>query len=62
MILLLLLSGTQRITLPLKDDLLTVESKNAFKRCKNLKHLELVEKEVLHETVIALLMDEWRNI
>ena len=47
----------ERITLPLKDDMLT--SDNIFQRCANLNHVDLVGG--VHETIAALLMDEWKH-
>eukprot|EP00984_Skeletonema_dohrnii_P035521 scaffold35399_cov400-Skeletonema_dohrnii-CCMP3373.AAC.1 len=48
----------ERITIPLKDGIITHEG--IFAGCKKLKHVDLVEGEV-HETIAALLMEEWRN-
>eukprot|EP00984_Skeletonema_dohrnii_P000695 scaffold211_cov83-Skeletonema_dohrnii-CCMP3373.AAC.1 len=48
----------ERITIPLKDGLITYDS--IFRGCSNLKHVDLVEAE-LHETIAALQFEEWRN-
>eukprot|EP00984_Skeletonema_dohrnii_P007048 scaffold2512_cov78-Skeletonema_dohrnii-CCMP3373.AAC.5 len=48
----------ERIAIPLKDGMITAD--NIFEGCGNLKHIDLVEGE-LHETIAALLMEEWRN-
>eukprot|EP00986_Skeletonema_menzelii_P018168 scaffold25925_cov206-Skeletonema_menzelii.AAC.7 len=48
----------ERITLPLKDGL--ISSDDIFQDCGNLKHIDLVEGE-LHETIAALQLEEWRN-
>jgi len=48
----------ERITIPFKDGLITHD--DIFKCCDNLKQVDLVEGE-LHETVAALLLEEWRN-
>ena len=41
----------ERITIPLKDGLITRD--NIFAECDNLRHVDLVEGE-LHETIAAL--------
>ena len=51
----------ERIALPLKDSILTTDHDDTFKSCVNLNHVDLVEGEVLHETVAAFLVEEWRN-
>ncbi|KAK1737819.1 hypothetical protein QTG54_011591 [Skeletonema marinoi] len=48
----------ERITIPLKDGLITHD--DIFTGCENLDHVDLVEGE-LHETVAALQLEEWRN-
>eukprot|EP00984_Skeletonema_dohrnii_P008948 scaffold3345_cov83-Skeletonema_dohrnii-CCMP3373.AAC.7 len=48
-----------RITLPLKDGMITHD--NAFQGCGNLKHVDLIERAILSETIAALLLEEWRN-
>ena len=47
----------ERITIPLKDGLITAEP---FIGCDNLKQVDLVEGE-LHETIAALHLQEWRD-
>ena len=49
----------ERITLPLKDGIITTD--NTFKTCHNLRYVDLVEGEVLRESVASLLLDDWRN-
>ncbi len=51
-------TSLERITIPLKDGLITAD--DTFKGCDNLKHVDLVEG-ALHETIDALLLDDWRN-
>ncbi|KAK1733619.1 hypothetical protein QTG54_015662 [Skeletonema marinoi] len=36
-------------------------SENVFQGCGNLKHVDLVEGAILHETIAALLLEEWRD-
>ena len=48
----------ERITIPLKDNLITDD--DVFIECGNLKHVDLVEGE-LHETIAALQLEDWRN-
>ncbi len=48
----------ERVTIPLKDALITGDS--VFMGCENLKHVDLVEGE-LHETISALQLEEWRR-
>ena len=50
-------TSLQRITLPLKDGMLTYD--NIFKECEKLDRVDLVEG--VHETVSALLLEEWKN-
>ena len=52
-------TSLEQITVPLKDGLITAE--NIFQTCTNLKHIDLVEGALLHETVAALHMEDWRN-
>ena len=47
----------ERITLPLKDGMITHD--NTFQGCKKLVHVDLVGG--VHETVAALQMDEWKH-
>eukprot|EP00984_Skeletonema_dohrnii_P014605 scaffold6151_cov82-Skeletonema_dohrnii-CCMP3373.AAC.2 len=49
----------QRINIPLKDGMITDD--DTFRGCKKLKHVDLVEGVVLHDTIAALLLEEWRN-
>ena len=51
-------NSLERITLPLKDGTI---SDDAFQRCGNLKRVNLVEGSILHQTIDALLLEEWRN-
>ena len=46
----------ERITLPLKDGIMWDET---FRQCVNLNHVDLIGG--VHETVAALLMEEWKN-
>ncbi|KAK1733406.1 leucine-rich repeat domain-containing protein [Skeletonema marinoi] len=46
------------ITIPLKDGIITDD--DIFRMCKNLKHVDLIEG-ALHDTIDALLLEEWRN-
>ena len=48
----------ERITIPLKDNLITAN--DTFQVCKSLKQVNLVQGEV-HETIAALHLEEWRN-
>ncbi len=48
----------ERITIPLKDGMLT--SDDIFKGCNNLNYVDLVEG-ALHETIADLHLEEWRN-
>ena len=52
-------TALERITLPLKDGMMTND--NIFRWCKNLNHVDLIEGTILHETVAALLWEEWKN-
>ena len=47
----------ERITIPLKNDLFTDD--DIFEWCTNLERVELVEAAVIHDTVAALLLEEW---
>ena len=47
----------ERITLPLKDGMITDNS--IFMGCDNLNHVDLVGG--VHETITALLLERWRN-
>eukprot|EP00984_Skeletonema_dohrnii_P008946 scaffold3345_cov83-Skeletonema_dohrnii-CCMP3373.AAC.5 len=48
----------ERITLPLKDGMI---SDHTFQGCKKMKHVDLVEVAILHETIAALQMEEWKH-
>ena len=48
----------ERITIPLKDGIITDD--DIFAGCKQLKHVDLVEGE-LHETISALPLEEWKT-
>ena len=48
-----------RLIIPLKDGLITRD--DIFQGCKQLEHVDLVEEELLKETVAALSLVEWRN-
>ena len=52
-------TSLERITIPLKDGMITDD--DIFTGCRNLKHVDLVEGEELRETIAALLMERWRN-
>eukprot|EP00984_Skeletonema_dohrnii_P035434 scaffold35168_cov144-Skeletonema_dohrnii-CCMP3373.AAC.1 len=52
-------TSLERITLPLKDGMITDD--NIFRSCKNLVHVDLIEEAILHETVAALLFENWQN-
>ncbi len=52
-------TSLERITLPLKNNM--IANHNTFQGCENLNHIDLVEGAVLHETVSALLNEEWKN-
>ena len=47
----------ERVTMPLKIDMITDD--NVFKGCKKLNHVDLVGG--VHETVAALLLEEWQD-
>jgi hypothetical protein len=49
----------ERITIPLKDGLITDD--DTFLGCLVLKHVVLVEEELLNKSVAALQLEEWRN-
>ena len=52
-------TSLEQITIPLKDGMITHDS--IFRVCEKLKHIDLVEGEVLRDTIDALLLEEWRN-
>ena len=49
----------ERITIPLKDGLITDD--DTFLGCLVLKHVVLVEEELLNKTIAALQLEDWRN-
>ncbi|KAK1733354.1 leucine-rich repeat domain-containing protein [Skeletonema marinoi] len=52
-------TSLERITIPLKDGMIT--RNDIFQECENLKHVDLVEGEQLRDTIAALLSEEWKN-
>ena len=52
-------TSLERIALPLKDGMVIDDT--TFQMCEKLNHVDLVEGAVLHETIAALLMEEWKN-
>jgi len=52
-------TSLERITIPLKDGMITDD--DIFSGCENLKHVDLVEGGGVHETIAALLLEEWKN-
>ena len=54
-------SSLQRITLPLRNDLIPKRVNNSFQMCGNLRHVDLIEEGALQETIDALLWEEWKN-
>eukprot|EP00985_Skeletonema_marinoi_P008327 scaffold3750_cov168-Skeletonema_marinoi.AAC.3 len=54
-----LCTSLERIAIPLKDGIIADDG--IFMGCRKLKHVELVEKAVLRDTIAALLLEEWRN-
>eukprot|EP00574_Skeletonema_japonicum_P002167 CAMPEP_0201719938 /NCGR_PEP_ID=MMETSP0593-20130828/4991_1 /ASSEMBLY_ACC=CAM_ASM_000672 /TAXON_ID=267983 /ORGANISM="Skeletonema japonicum, Strain CCMP2506" /LENGTH=347 /DNA_ID=CAMNT_0048210461 /DNA_START=188 /DNA_END=1232 /DNA_ORIENTATION=+ len=49
----------QRITIPLKDNM--IPDDRAFRGCANLNSVDLVEGVLLHEVITALQLEEWTN-
>ena len=49
----------ERITIPLKDGLITVD--DIFQGCYNLKQVDLVERVELNDIIAALHLEDWRN-
>ncbi|KAK1733232.1 leucine-rich repeat domain-containing protein [Skeletonema marinoi] len=49
----------ERITIPLKDGM--INDNDIFQGCEDMKHVDLVEGAILHETINALLLEEWKN-
>eukprot|EP00985_Skeletonema_marinoi_P029009 scaffold26478_cov121-Skeletonema_marinoi.AAC.5 len=52
-------TSLERITIPLKEGIITADG--IFQGCKKLVRVDLVEGEVLRDTIAALLLEEWRN-
>ena len=52
-------TSLERITIPLKNDLILYN--DAFLGCKNLRHVDLAEREALSETIATLLLEVWRS-
>ncbi len=52
-------TSLEQITIPLKDDLIPHD--HTFVGCAFSLHVDLVEREILHETIAALHLEEWRN-
>ena len=48
-----------RITIPLRDGIITTD--DIFQECGKLNQVDLVDGELLHETIAALYLEEWRN-
>eukprot|EP00984_Skeletonema_dohrnii_P023482 scaffold12573_cov156-Skeletonema_dohrnii-CCMP3373.AAC.2 len=53
-------TSLERITIPLKDGMITDD--DIYQGCKKLKQVDLVEGAVLHDTIAALLLEEWKNV
>ncbi len=51
-------SSLERITIPLKDGIITAD--DTFQGCEKLKHVDLVEGE-LHHTITFLQLEAWKN-
>ena len=49
----------EKITIPLKDGLITED--DIFRGCHNFRHVDLIERSVMQETVASLQLDVWRN-
>ena len=47
----------EQITIPLKDGII---DNGIFRECEELERVDLVEGSI-HETIVALLLEEWRN-
>ena len=53
-------TSLERITIPLKDGIMTGDS--VFMGCRNLMHVDLVDEGAeLYETIAALHLKDWRN-
>ena len=51
-------TSLERINIPLKDGMI---SDDTFQGCKKMKHVDLVEVAILHETIAALQIEEWKH-
>ena len=49
----------EKITIPLNDEL--IPGNFTFASCSKLKHVDLIERAALNETIAALFMEEWRD-
>jgi len=54
-------TSLERITIPLKDGLITDDNVHVFRGCENLKHVDLVERSILDDTIDALQMEDWKT-
>eukprot|EP00984_Skeletonema_dohrnii_P024229 scaffold13341_cov119-Skeletonema_dohrnii-CCMP3373.AAC.1 len=52
-------TSLEGITIPLKDGMIAAD--DIFRRCENLKHVDLVGGGRVHEIIDALLLEEWKN-
>jgi hypothetical protein len=52
-------SSLKRITIPLKDGLITAD--DIFQGCEQLESVDLVERVELNDIIAALHLEEWRN-
>ena len=52
-------TSLERITIPLKDGM--IDAADVFFSCESLKYVDLVEGALLHQTIAALQMEEWKN-
>ena len=52
-------SSLERITVPLKDEMLAYDIFDV--ECSSLKHINLIDEDMLDETAAALLRAKWRN-
>ena len=52
-------SSLERVTIPLKNGLITAD--DVFAGCGDLKQIDLVEREELQETVASFLLEDWRT-
>ena len=49
----------ERITIPLKNGVITDD--DVFMECRVFKIIALIERTLLHETIAALHLEDWRN-